>query len=204
MTADGTEMPEYSDIAPPSIAGTPQRMWASGEFEWVRENPLRVGDAVTQVTTIDNVEEKQGRERGAMFVLWQKKQISNARGVSLVERRCHVFRPPPRPSLAASVQPGPPNSSVKCSTPSNWGPLATPKLAPSEATFSAIWRPTEVLMFRYSALLYIANRVHYDLDYCRDVEKRPGGLYLVHRGHVSGVLITCLFRPRHRRSFDGV
>jgi 3-methylfumaryl-CoA hydratase len=30
------------------------------------------------------------------------------------------------------------------------------------------------LLFRFSALIYNAHRIHYDRDYCRDVEGYPG------------------------------
>ncbi len=35
---------------------------------------------------------------------------------------------------------------------------------------------TSTLLFRYSALTFNGHRIHYDLDYCRDVEGYAGGL----------------------------
>ncbi|MDD9821893.1 MAG: MaoC/PaaZ C-terminal domain-containing protein, partial [Gammaproteobacteria bacterium] len=34
--------------------------------------------------------------------------------------------------------------------------------------------PTPVMLFRYSALTFNSHRIHYDADYCRQVEGFPG------------------------------
>ena len=34
--------------------------------------------------------------------------------------------------------------------------------------------PDPVLLFRYSALIFYGHRIHYDVDYARDVEGYPG------------------------------
>jgi 3-methylfumaryl-CoA hydratase len=107
LRTDGTELGEHSPIIPPALAGTTERMWASGSLSWALDNPLRVGDEVEQVTTIDSIEEKEGREgRGPMFFVWQRKELKNARGLALTEKRCHVFREPAKTDSSSVMKKG--------------------------------------------------------------------------------------------------
>lgn len=155
LRTDGTELGEYAPIIPPAAAGTSERMWASGSLNWSRDNPLRVGDEVEQVTTVESVEEKEGREgRGPMFFVWQRKELRNSRGLALTEKRCHMFREPPKADA----------STVK---------KELPKPALKASDFSTTWNPSPVLLFRYSALTYNSHRIHYDRAYCQEMEKRP-------------------------------
>lgn len=61
LRADGTERNDPSSAAsafmPP---GDLERMWAGGEIQLDRLNPLRVGDEIEQTTTIDKIDRKQG------------------------------------------------------------------------------------------------------------------------------------------------
>ena len=43
------------------------------------------------------------------------------------------------------------------------------------------------MLFRYSALTFNGHRIHYDRDYCRDVEGYPG---LVFHGPLTGTLLA--------------
>jgi 3-methylfumaryl-CoA hydratase len=49
--------------------------------------------------------------------------------------------------------------------------------------------PSSVLLYRYSALTFNGHRIHYDIDYCRDVEGYPG---LVFHGPLSATLLLDL------------
>ena len=60
----------------------PRRMWAGSQFEF--HAPLRVGDAVTRVSTIDSVTEKSGRTGPLVFVKVRHEVRANgAPGVAL-------------------------------------------------------------------------------------------------------------------------
>ena len=63
--------------------------------------------------------------------------------------------------------------------------------APADPVWSRTVHPTPVLLFRYSALTMNCHRIHYDLDYARDVEACPG--LLVH-GPLTMTLMLDLFR----------
>ena len=56
-------------------------------------------------------------------------------------------------------------------------PLPSPAAPPPVVPAGMSEREIEVspaLLFRFSALTYNAHRIHYDRDYCRDVEGYPG------------------------------
>jgi len=46
--------------------------------------------------------------------------------------------------------------------------------------------PDSVMLFRFSALMFNAHRIHYDVDYSRDVESYPG---LVVQGPLMATLL---------------
>ena len=66
-------------------------------------------------------------------------------------------------------------------------PPGTP--APDDATFRRRITPDQVLLFRYSALIFYGHRIHYDLDYTRLTEGYPG---LVVHGPLSATLLVDL------------
>ena len=58
------------------------------------------------------------------------------------------------------------------------------------------------MLFRYSALIFNAHRIHYDIDYCRDTECYPG---LIVHGPLQTTLLLDLCRrhdPRPVRKLD--
>ena len=149
----------------------PRRMWAGSQFEFHR--PLRVGDVLTRVSTIQDVAEKRGRTGPLVFV---KVRHEIRRGVeaevALTEFHDIVYREAAGPDDAAP----------------------TPRPAPSGAHWEQEWFPDEVLLFRYSALTFNGHRIHYDRRYVTDVERYPG--LVVHGPLVATLLLDLL---RHQR-----
>jgi 3-methylfumaryl-CoA hydratase len=148
-------------------------MWASGAVEWAAENPLRIGQAIQQRTTIDSVVESPGGKSGrpAVFVT-QRREIANDRGVCLVEKRCHVYRAP----STASPPPLPPPSSLPA------------------ATFGETYTPSPISLFRFSAITQNAHRIHYDHVYATQVERRDGCLT---HGPMTALLLASLAAANH-------
>jgi 3-methylfumaryl-CoA hydratase len=148
----------------------PRRMWADGRLRWDPANPLRVGDEARRISRIESVTHKQGRT-GEMVFVTVKHEVHNARGLSLAEEHGIVYR--------AAAQPGdvPP--------------------APTQAATTSSWRreivPSDVLLFRYSALTFNGHRIHYDRRYVTEVEGYPG---LIVHGPLIATLLTDLVR-RH-------
>jgi 3-methylfumaryl-CoA hydratase len=73
---------------------------------------------------------------------------------------------------------------------------AQPQPAPQDAEWERIIHPSDVLLFRYSALTFNGHRIHYDRRYVTEVEHYPG---LV----VHGPLIATLLLDLLRRSLPG-
>ena len=145
----------------------PRRMWAGSRFEFL--STLRVGDAAERVSTIEDVQVKQGRSGPLVFVTVRHEVFTNgSTAPALREWHDIVYR--------AARQPG------------DAEPTAPP--APQEAQFVREWVPDEVLLFRYSALTFNGHRIHYDRRYVTEVEGYPG--LVVHGPLIATLLLDLL------------
>ena len=144
----------------------PRRMWAGSQLEF--RQPLRVGDALTRVSTIVDVTEKRGRTGPLVFVRVGH-EIRRGDGSEVALREFHdiVYREAPRPDDA------PP-----------------PRPAPANPAWETKWVPDDVLLFRYSALTFNGHRIHYDRRYVTEVEGYPG--LIVHGPLVATLLLDLL------------
>ena len=156
----------------------PRRMWAGGRLDFLQ--PLRVGDAVTRVSTIKDVTVKEGRS-GALVFVCVRHEFSNAQGLALAEEHDIVYRDAPATTGAAS---NPPQSA----------PIPAPTPAPRDEQFSREIVPDPVLLFRYSALTFNGHRIHYDRSYVTGVEGYPG--LIVHGPLIATLLMDLLRRNR--------
>src|SRR5450759_4160493 len=145
----------------------PRRMWAGGRLQF--HHPLRVGDAVSRVSTIVDVNHKAGRSGPLVFVL-VRHEIRNAGGVALSEEHDIVYRDNPEPGK----------------------PLSKPLAAPGDHAWAREIHPDAVLLFRFSALTFNGHRIHYDRPYVTEVEGYPG--LVVHGPLVATLLIDLLRR----------
>ncbi len=157
----------------------PRRMWAGSRMLF--ERPLRIGDKARKVTTITDVQAKTGRTGLLCFLTLTEDVLGSDDRLATREIRTQVYRglqsPKDRPEA--------------------------PRPAPAQPAWTRAIDPGSVLLFRYSALTMNSHRIHYDLDYVREVEKLPG--LLVH-GPLIMTLLLDLFRreapDRDIRSFD--
>jgi len=127
-----------------------RRMWAGGRVR--TSGALRCGIPATKRTTVLSVTEKDGRSGHLTFVTVGVR-VRQDGAVVVEEEQDIVYRD------AAT------------------GSRAEPKAPPPVVPVGAGEREIEVspaLLFRFSALTYNAHRIHYDRDYCRDVEGYPG------------------------------
>jgi 3-methylfumaryl-CoA hydratase len=146
----------------------PRRMWAGSQFQF--HGQLRIGDAITRVSTIDEVTEKTGRTGPLVFVKVRHEIRREADPtVALTEYHDIVYREAPK---AGEVAP-------------------PPKPAPATATWTREWAPDDVLLFRYSALTFNGHRIHYDRRYVTQVEGYPG---LIVHGPLLATLLLDLLR----------
>lgn len=146
----------------------PRRMWAGSRLEFVK--PLRVGDEITRVSTIKDIQEKSGRS-GPLVFITVRHEISTDAGLAVVDEHDIVYRGDAKPG---DHQP-------------------TPLAAPTDQHWERIIHPDEVFLFRYSALIFNGHRIHYDRPYVTEVEGYPGLI-------VHGPLIATLLMDLVRRS----
>ena len=167
--------PKRGGFLPP--VELPRRMWAGGRIEFRR--PLRVGDKIRRESRIVAIEPKQGRSGNLVFVT-VRHSVSAGGELAVVEDHDIVYR-----EAAKSGDAPPP-------------PTPAPRLAGWRRELVA----DPVVLFRYSALTFIGQRIHYDVDYCRNVEGYPG---LVVHGPLQVILLLDLARrnaPRPVRRIE--
>ena len=144
----------------------PRRMWAGGELSFHRG--LSVGETVTKTSTISDVQHKSGRTGELWFVTVDHTYTVDGE-TRLTERHDIVYR-----AMPEKGQPQPPR----------------PRLAHT-AQFGHTLQADPVMLFRFSALTFNGHRIHYDLDYVRDVEGYPG---LIVHGPLQAMLTLELLR----------
>lgn len=159
--------PKRGGFLPP--VDLPRRMFAGARIEF--HAPIMTGAQIERVSTIGDVTAKTGAGGAMVFVGVRHEILANGER-ALSEEQDIVYRE------AAKPVPAP----------------AAPDTRASQLTRTI--RPDPVLLFRYSALTFNAHRIHYDRDYCRDVEFYPG---LV----VQGPLIATLLMDHFLRAHPG-
>ena len=163
----------------------PRRMWAGGRLEW--HLPIKVGNAIKRISTIESVTHKSGRTGDLLFVL-VKHEVYNAQGLCLTEEHDIVYRP--------AAQPGDPVAA----------PVPALGMAEQGSPTGELWQrdvaPDDVLLFRYSALTFNGHRIHYDRKYVTEVEGYPG--LIVHGPLIATLLVDLVRRHTTRpiRSFE--
>ncbi|OMJ07448.1 Mesaconyl-C(4)-CoA hydratase [Smittium culicis] len=145
----------FSGEAPP--APYLQRVWAGGELEFNTSNPLCVGQDASLTMKIDSVTEKQRSPEagGPIILVSMSRTAENNNGFSLKETR----------NLAYMEKTNPSRKIIKSS-----------RLTVSNSHFNHTFTPTEILLFRYSALTWNSHRIHYDFNYSNKIEKHPNNL----------------------------
>jgi 3-methylfumaryl-CoA hydratase len=139
--------PALGGFLPP--VALPRRMWAGCRLKF--HQPVIIGDTVRKVSTIKEIKLTSGRSGQLCFVtvcseFWRNQDLL------ISEDHDIVYRSDPDPETP-SIQP----------------PRAEP-----DADISRTITPSPVMLYRYSALTFNGHRIHYDIDYCRDVEGYPG------------------------------
>jgi 3-methylfumaryl-CoA hydratase len=161
--------PARGDFLPP--VPLPRRMFAGKRTTF--SGDLRLGDEVRRVSTIKDVTIKSGRT-GQMVFVTVSTDITSPRGLAITEEQDIVYRQDPDKNA-----PPPP-----------------PQPAPGTAVWKNTVTPTEVMLFRYSALTFNGHRIHYDHPYVTQVEGYPA---LVMNGGLTTLLVYELARA-HAKS----
>lgn len=152
----------------------PRRMWASGKLDFLA--PLRPGQTIARTSRIASITEKQGGSGRLVFVDVVHDILADG-APSIREVHSIVYRGP----VPAGSPLAPPPPGEERFDPSTWD--AHRELKPSEP-----------LLFRYSALTFNGHRIHYDAPYCQGQEGYRGII-------VHGPLIATLLLDLLRRRF---
>ena len=123
-------------------------MWAGGSFEI--HAPLEVGSLATKQSMIADIKHRSGKT-GDLCIVTIAHEYKQKDRLCISEKQNLVFREDPKKDAPELRPPTPPQS---------------PDLT---RTFT----PDPVLMFRYSALTFNGHRIHYDVDYARNIEGYP-------------------------------
>ena len=129
--------------------GLPRRMWAGGDLRF--HAPLWAGQPAEKVTRCESASQKTGRSGPLAFVVLRH-EIWQDGTLCISERQDLVYREDPKPD---AVPPSAP----------------TARMDEEEAERRSF---DSTLLFRYSALTFNGHRIHYDLDYAREVEGYAG------------------------------
>jgi 3-methylfumaryl-CoA hydratase len=138
------------------------RMWAGGRLSFMA--PVRIGAPVRKESSILKVDHKQGRSGELVFVTVLHELKSERSELLVREEQDIVYKDP---------------------TPRGKGTGASTAL-PSAQHHKTV-TPTSTMLFRYSALTFNGHRIHYDVDYCREVE---GYNNLVIHGPLNATLLA--------------
>ena len=156
------------------------RMWAGGELTF--HAPLALGSTVRKRSAVKSVEHKRGRSGDLVFVT-VRHEVLDGGAVAVTEDHDIVYKPPTPPSSARTAAPAMP-----------------------VPTHSEPFEATSTMLFRYSALTFNGHRIHYDVDYCREVE---GYANLIVHGPMQATVLAGLAarlgcKPLRRFRYRGV
>ncbi|GEQ77590.1 hypothetical protein CTTA_4595 [Comamonas testosteroni] len=156
------------------------RMWAGGSLEF--HTPVALGSNVRKRSYVSSIEHKRGRSGDLVFVTVRHELLDGDK-VAITEDHDIVYKQPTPPGATSSTAPVMP--------------------APSH---SESFEANSTMLFRYSALTFNGHRIHYDQDYCREVE---GYANLVVHGPLQATVLAGLAarlgqRPLKRFRYRGM
>ena len=153
--------PSRGEFLPP--AENFNRMWAGGRLKFFR--PLIIGEPAKRISTIRQINEKQGRSGKLLFVTVEHKHIQNDE-TALLEEQDIVYR---EPTKFVNIK--------------------------SDPCHSGQWSETHeadsVTLFRYSAVTFNGHRIHYDYPYVTSKEGYPA---LLVQGQLLATLALQAFK----------
>ena len=160
--------PRRGEFLPP--VDLPRRMWAGSRLNF--PGAIALGARIERRSVIQSVERKTGRS-GEMVFVTVRHEVFAGGVLAVTDEHDIVYR---EASKLSALPPKPPTQAGPAS---EWTRRVT---------------PDPVLLFRYSALTYNGHRIHYDRDFCRDVEAYPG---LVVHGPLIATLLLDHYLRRH-------
>lgn len=136
------------DFMPP--VRLPRRMFAGSDLRFLK--PLQIGQEVTRLSRIASVEHRRGKSGDLVFVQVSM-AVSQGDTTCIEEDQTIVYRDAGAPTPPVAAQ---------------------PRAALKEGEVSKDWTPNSVELFRYSAAIFNAHRIHFDWPYVTKEEGYPG------------------------------
>ena len=168
--------PQRGDFLPP--VQLPRRMWAGNRMRWQRD--FVAGMQVDKVSEILKVSEKSGRS-GQMVFVTVGHRYSDPDGLILEEEHDIVYRDWATPAETEALRQLAEQVRAGSHAFERQGQTVLP------------WKADPVMLFRFSVATFNGHRIHYDVDYCRDVEGYPG---LVVHGPLLATLLLHLVQSQ--------
>ena len=137
----------------------PRRMWAGGSLRALR--PVIVGEPAELRSRVASVVEKVGRS-GRLAFATVRHEVRQGSRRCVEEEQVIVYREA-GPQARAAPRADAARPPVKPVPPRESPPEAASEL--DAAAWEESFLPTEVALFRFSALTYNAHRIHYDRPY---------------------------------------
>ncbi len=169
--ADGHPLRGVRGLLP--AVDLPRRMWAGSRVRFLADIPL--GTPIERISTVVAVAPKEGRSGKMLFVTIRHEIAPSGGAMAIMDEHDIVYRE----AAVAGV------------------PIVRPTVgAGAPEPISRTVTPDPVMLFRYSAVTFNGHRIHYDRDYCRDVEAYSG--LVVHGPLVATLMLDHLLRYRPR------
>lgn len=150
----------------------PRRMWAASKIQFLA--PIIRGASIERTSRIASIAQKEGRTGTLAFV--DVEHLTRANGRDAVrEVQTLVYRD----AAPADTPLSPPEPGDGHFAAADWDAVRT-------------LTPSEVLLFRYSALTFNTHRIHYDAPYARDAERYRG--LVVHGPLIASLLLQLAAR----------
>ena len=148
----GPDGAEHTALHPPDP--TLQRMWVGGSIQVLKpEEPLVARTLLHVDVSITDVKERKGADGRRGWYIDTHRRLP-----TVEETRTHLYRHPLPSDFRA-----PEELSL---TPPGWE-RSTPD-------FEWKFLPTPEILLRFSAVTFNTHKIHYDAEYARNVEGRPG------------------------------
>ena len=140
------------------------RMWAGGRLSFLR--PLPIGARIRKTSRVLAVDHKKGRAGDLVFVTVLHELAALSGELLVREEHDIVYKDASPPPAGGGEDRSEPLAAGACSRP---------------------FAPDSTTLFRYSALTFNGHRIHYDQDYCRNVE---GYANLVIHGPLTATMLA--------------
>ena len=157
--------PKRGGFLPP--IALPRRMRAAGSLRF--HEPLHIGATITRESSIESIEEKQGRS-GCLVFVKVSHRYTYKDTLFIEERQDLVFREAAK--QLTSEQSASHQAEKKISRAAAERSESAEESESDELSKKIV--PSEVKLFRYSALTFNSHRIHYDRDYAKNVEGYDG------------------------------